>query len=75
MTVSELIEKIGRPRFTQATGYSPQIISRAMTENLMPSGWYPDVRALCEADGIDVPEHLFRWTNRRQVGAKRGAAA
>ena len=66
MTVSDLLEIIGRDRFTAETGFKPQVISRAVVENIMPAGWYLAVRAICEREGIAVPEELFRWADRRK---------
>lgn len=64
MTVSEFMKAIGRNNVA-ALGISQQAISRAITEDVMPSGWYLAVRALCEEAGVEVPEHLFRWFDRR----------
>ena len=69
-TVSDFITRIGRDRFTKETGFLPQVISRAISENIMPAGWFPAVRDLCNASGEPVPEHLFRWTSRqKEAGA------
>lgn len=73
-TVHDLIAKIGRDTFTAETGFSPQVISRAITENLMPSGWYLVVNDLCQRNGVETPQHLFRWADRRARAAASGAA-
>lgn len=74
-TVSDFIAKVGRDRFTEGTGYSPQVISRAISENIMPAGWYVRVRdSVCNPLRIPVPEHLFRWDDRRKTPAHVGAA-
>ena len=66
-TVSDFIEAVGRDKFTTETGYSAQVISRAITDNIMPSGWYVTVRdAVCAPRRISVPEHLFRWADKRK---------
>ena len=57
---------IGREEFAKSTGYGPQVISRAIVDNIMPAGWYRDVRDLCEAKGVAVPDHLFRWVDKRK---------
>jgi hypothetical protein len=69
--VHDLISRIGRDRFTAETGFSPQVISRAIGDNLMPSGWFLAVDEICRRDGIETPRHLFRWADRR---SKSGAA-
>lgn len=67
MTVAEFInEQVGRERFAAETGYSQQVISRAIAENVMPAGWYRDVRALAAKAGCEAPDHLFRWAERRK---------
>lgn len=66
-TVKDFITRIGRDRFTEETGLLPQVISRAITENTMPPGWFPAVREICLARGEDVPEHLFRWARKRRT--------
>lgn len=60
-TVAELITAIGRPRFTEAIGRGPQVVSRAIRENILPAAWFPIVRDLCAEAGRPVPERLFRW--------------
>ncbi len=65
-TVTEFIEGVGRERFTAETGFAPQVISRAIVDNIMPAGWYLAVRSICERDKIGVPEHLFRWADKRK---------
>lgn len=73
-TVSEFIEQVGRSDFTSWTGYTPQVISRAISENLMPSGWYMDVKSLCKDRGMDTPDHLFRWSKKLPDERKKGAS-
>lgn len=65
--VSEFLDTVGRVDFTEQTGLSPQSISRAVAENMMPAGWYPLVREVCASAGVAVPEHLFRWSDKRKV--------
>lgn len=70
LTVETFInDTIGRDRFAKATGYGPQVISRAIVENIMPAGWYRDVRDVCGGLGVEVPDHLFRWTDKRKTPA------
>lgn len=73
-TVFQLVDKIGRRKFEDA-GLAPQVISRAISEGLMPPGWFPVVRGLCHEKGIPVPEELFRWTDKRKSPRKQGSAA
>jgi len=70
MTVEKLIDKtIGRQKFCRETGYSEQNVHRAIQEGIMPSGWFINVRSLCEAEGVNVPESLFRWSSKRRKPA------
>lgn len=72
-TVSDLFAALKRDRITAETGIGPQVLSRAAVDNIMPSGWYPAIRDLCAHDGLDCPEHLFRWTPTKP--AADGAAS
>lgn len=65
-TVSDMIDTIGRGTFADRTGHGQQVISRAIRENVMPAAWYVDVRDLCAEMGVEVPEHLFRWSCKRK---------
>lgn len=66
-SVREFIDTVGRDKFSAETGFSAQVISRAITENIMPSGWYVTIRdVVCSPRGIDTPEHLFRWADKRK---------
>jgi hypothetical protein len=69
-TVATFIETIGRDAFLKATGHSQQVVSRAIAENVMPAGWYLNVRDLCQERQVAVPEHLFRWINKRKPSAQ-----
>lgn len=69
-TVATFInDTIGRETFAKVTGHSQQVISRAIVENIMPAGWYRDVRTLCRAKRVAVPDHLFRWVDKRRTSA------
>ena len=63
-SVKELIEQIGRDRFTAELGHAPQVVSRAVTEDRMPAHWFVGVRDICKANGITVSEALFKWTRK-----------
>jgi hypothetical protein len=66
-SVSAFIEDIGRNKFAAETGYAQQVISRAISDNVMPPGWFLDVRdKVCANSGVAVPEHLFRWVDKRK---------
>jgi hypothetical protein len=64
-TVRDFIAHVGRDRFQTATGYSTQLVTRALSTGLMPSGWYLNVRSFCNTLGVMVPEHLFRWDQKQ----------
>lgn len=63
-TVQEFIAHVGRDEFKRSLGYSPQLISRAVSENVMPARWFLRVRDLCSAFGVPTPEHLFKMDRR-----------
>ncbi len=67
-TVSELLAKLGRNRINREAGHGFQVLSRAAVDNIMPAWWYPGIRDMCEADGIECPEYLFRWAKRAVNG-------
>lgn len=73
MSVREFLELVGRDEVISRFGFRAQVVSRAVKEGLFPSGWYPYIRELCEDQGVDVPEHLFRWSNvpRRQSSLEK----
>jgi phenylpyruvate tautomerase PptA (4-oxalocrotonate tautomerase family) len=60
-SVKELIEHVGRDAFTKDLGHTPQVVSRAIIEDVMPAHWYVGVRDLCAGRGFTVPESLFKW--------------
>lgn len=64
LTVDELFTALGRSRITKEAGYGAQVLSRASTENVMPSGWFDAIERMCVADGIECPRHLFRFQPR-----------
>lgn len=63
-TVTELFAAIGRERIRKEAGYGQQVLSRAVTDNLMPAHWYFDIKRLCDEKGVECPEHLFRWRSK-----------
>lgn len=76
-TVQQFIATIGRQRFMEAVGVGTQVVTRAISENAMPTPWFMAVRCLCESAGIETPEHLFKWSGkvgsfhpRQSVGVK-----
>lgn len=59
--VGDLVSEIGRKNIS-GIGFREQDISRAISENIFPSGWYPYIRNLCISRKLDMPENLFRWS-------------
>lgn len=74
-TVEHLFAELGRDRIAREAGLKAQVLSRAVSENLMPSGWYPAIRDLCREDGRECPEHLFRWSDKRRGAGDKTVAA
>lgn len=62
-TVASLFQSLGRKRIALKTGFSQQVLSRALVDNIMPAGWYPAIRDICDEADIECPEHLFRWAS------------
>ena len=62
ITMKEWLSLVGRQRFETETGRSAQLVSRAVSEGLMPPGWYKTTRDWCVRNNFDVPDHLFKWT-------------
>lgn len=67
LTVTELFAALGRDRIRRETGHGHQVLSRAVVENIMPSHWFFDFRRMCDADGIECPEQLFRRAKQRST--------
>lgn len=59
-TVQDFFDKVGRKEFEEYTGAKQQVISRAITENVMPSHWFIDARDMAEKNGLEINENLFR---------------
>lgn len=74
-TVSELYDALGRDAIRKTGGHGHQVMSRALTEDTLPSHWFPQIKGMCEAEGIPVPEHLFRFNKvaRRRTGERASA--
>jgi hypothetical protein len=62
-TVEQFLKRVGRQRFQEENGRSVQLLTRAVTENVMPASWYLGVRDWCVRNKFDVPDHLFRWSH------------
>lgn len=63
LDIREFLDLVGRDEITSRFGFRAQDVSRAVKGGLFPSGWYPYIRELCQERNVDVPEHLFRWSN------------
>ena len=61
-SVRAFIDDVGRGPFEQAVGVKTQLVTRALSDNLFPSGWFITIRDWCEDIGKPVPENLFRWS-------------
>jgi len=63
ISLSKFLDLIGRENLTARFGFRNQDISRAVRDNKFPAGWFPFIRDICGDMGLEVPEHLFRWSN------------
>lgn len=68
-TVHDFIKGVGRDRFEKELGHTTQVVSRAITADVMPAHWYFDCRDWCREIGEEVPEHLFRRTHRPRTSS------
>ena len=59
-TVADLFTALGRDRIRNELGHGQQVLSRAVSDNVMPAHWFFGLRDLCDRQGIACPEHLFR---------------
>lgn len=72
-TVRSFIEQVGRREFEVHLDVSAQAVSRAMTDNIMPAGWYLGAAEIAAAKKVPVSKDLFRWTHKiRREGAGPG---
>jgi hypothetical protein len=62
--VSKFLKVANRQDFRKALNLSDQSLTRAISENVMPAGWYAGARDFCDGLGVELPEHLFRWHDR-----------
>lgn len=73
-TIEKFISNVGRSRFERELGLKTQLVTRAISDGLMPSPWARDVRIWCEARGVKFPEHLFKWRDLLNDADKSGDA-
>lgn len=59
-TVSDLFTTIGRDAIRKRLGHGHQVLSRAATDNIMPAHWYFGIKTLCDEQGVECPQALFR---------------
>lgn len=65
-TIKDLIEVADRPTFEKEVGVKTQLVTRALSEDVMPPRWYIAVRNYCVSRGFAVPDHLFKWHDAKQ---------
>lgn len=65
--VKDFIDFVGRRKFQDSLGHTPQVVSRAIKNSEMPAHWYIGVRRLCNDLGVFTPEHLFKWTHPEPI--------
>lgn len=69
-SVRSFLKEVGRDSFQSELGKSPQVVTRAIKDNLMPAHWYIEVRDWAEAKGVSAPEYLFRF-DRKPADSKQ----
>lgn len=72
MTVTDLLDTLGRDAVRNRLSISASQISNAVSENSMPSSWYVAIRKMCVSVDIDCPDHLF--TKMRRVADAKAEA-
>lgn len=74
MTVTDLIEKIGRDEFMDRLQLiREQVWAVENKTNKFPSSWYDSIEQLCLDKGIECPRNLFSWRDPALEARKRNA--
>lgn len=66
-----LADKIGKTAIAETLGVTSDAVAVSLRRGRFPSAWYPAVRDLCAARGVDCPEGAFNW--RLPSSAPHGA--
>lgn len=61
MTVSDIVEHLGRSLLVERLGVVRQAISNACSDNRFPAKWYAVIHDLCVERGIECPRELFAF--------------
>lgn len=70
LTVASICEVVGRKVLADRLNVGKTAIGNAVSENLFPARWYIEVKALCDAHGIDCPEALFSFVRAPSEAAE-----
>lgn len=63
-TAQIIIYALGADTIAGAVGVTISAVYQASGKGVMPPAWWPIVRDMCAARGIDCPEHAFGWRKR-----------
>ena len=68
-----LADQIGRTTIAERLGVSVDAVSVSIKRGgKFPSGWFPVVRDLCAARGVDCPESAFNWKSPSSAPVEAG---
>lgn len=59
-----ICDTLGRANIADALGVGLTAVSNAAVSGKFPASWFPAVREMCDAAGVDCPEELFRFKAR-----------
>lgn len=70
-TAQHIIKTLTVRRIARALGVGGTAVYKYDTpEGKLPPGWFPVVRDLCAAEGIDCPMDAFAWKAPANAGTK-----
>lgn len=60
-----IVFALGADTLAAALGIKRRAVNAAGASGKLPPAWWPIVRDMCAAHGIDCPEHAFGWRVRK----------
>ncbi|WP_109464387.1 helix-turn-helix domain-containing protein [Albibacillus kandeliae] len=59
--VKAICDGVGRKELADRLGVGKASITNALREGAFPASWYMEVKALCDASGLDCPLEAFNF--------------
>jgi hypothetical protein len=75
MNASDICDALGRKAIKEALGVTKASVSHAVREKSFPASWYPVIRDMCEARGIECPVEAFNFKSPAPLDASEGICA